>query len=198
MDLETLRVYAVSKLDWIKAQRKKFQAQARETPREYLERESYFVWGRRYLLHVELAARAPSVELQPNTLVLRVRPGTDAAHRAALLEEWYRRQFKQALPGLVAKWEPRMGVKVERFFVQRMKTRWGTCNQKSRRILLNLELAKKPVSCIEYVVVHELLHLIEKKHNEKFVDLMTRYLPKWRSEKQELNRFPLSHEEWNY
>ena len=114
------------------------------------------------------------------------------------MSDWYRQKLRAILNELLPKWQAKIGVKVTAWGIMRMKTRWGTCNHKTGRILLNLELAKKPVPCIEYVAVHELIHLIEKKHNEKFVDLMTKYLPKWRSEKQELNRFILSHEEWNY
>lgn len=196
MDLETIRAFAVSRLGWIQAQRAKFQGQARETPREYLERESHFVWGRRCLLHLVETAEAPSVELQANTLVLRIRPGTGTAHKAALLEDWYRRQLRQAVPGLLATWEPRMGVKVERFFVQRMKTRWGTCNPTRRTIRLNTELARKPIECLEYVVVHELAHLLERSHNARFTALLDRFLPNWKQRKAELNRAPLGHMGW--
>ena len=128
MSLDTIRVFAISKLGWIKQQQKKLRAQERETPREYLDRESHYVWGKRYLLKVIENDEAPSVELKHSRMLLRVRPGTDDEKRRAIVEEWYREQIKKAVPPLIAKWEPVMGVKVERFFVQRMKTKWGSCN----------------------------------------------------------------------
>jgi hypothetical protein len=196
---DAIRTLLAVKLPWIKKQQAKFASQPRQTPREYVSGESHYFMGKRYRLEVNYEEAPARVELKGKTrLLLRVRPGSGRTKREQVVSDWYRQELRILLDGLLPKWQARIGVEPRAWGIKRMKTRWGTCNQKSRRILLNLELAKKPVSCIEYVVVHELLHLIEKKHNEKFVDLMTRYLPKWRSEKQELNRFPLSHEEWNY
>jgi predicted metal-dependent hydrolase len=191
-------MFAISKLGWIKQQQKRLQEQERETPREYLDRESHYVWGKRYLLKVVEADTAPEVELQHSTMVLRVRPGTDENKRHAIVEEWYREQLKQAVPLLIAKWEPLVGVKVERFFVQRMKTKWGSCNPKSRSIRLNTDLAKKPRECLEYVLVHEMVHLLEPTHNARFVSLMDCFMPNWQFYRKVLNSMPLRHEHWEY
>jgi len=131
-------------------------------------------------------------------MLLRVRPRTDAAKRRALVDEWYREQLKQAVPPLLARGQPRLGVRVERVFVQRMKTRWGSCNHKARTIRLNTELAKKPAACLEYIVVHELVHLLEPTHNARFVALMDRFMPRWQFHRQVLNRLPVRRETWSY
>lgn len=198
MSLDTLRVYAISKLDWIKRQQIKLQRQARETPREYLDRESHYVWGRRYLLKVKEKEQIPSIELKHNQMVLMVRPGSGRQKREAVVAAWYREQLKNALLPLIAKWEPILGVRVDHYFVQRMKTRWGSCNSDNRTIRLNTELAKKPLECLEYVVVHEMVHLLEPTHNSNFVSLMDKFMPHWRHLRDELNREPLSHVEWEY
>jgi predicted metal-dependent hydrolase len=198
LSLDTIRVFAISKLSWIKQQQNKFREQEREIPREYLDRESHFVWGKRYLLTVSESDESPSVELKHSRMVLRMRPGASDAKKQAVVEEWYRAQLKKAVPSLIAKWEPLMGVKVERCFVQRMKTKWGSCNAGTRSIRLNTELAKKPVQCLEYIIVHELAHLIERHHNDRFVSIMNKHLPQWRSHRQELNSAPLAHQTWSY
>ena len=198
MSLDAIRVFAISKLGWIKARQTKLQEQERETPREYLDRESHYVWGKRYLLKVSEGNAAPSIELTHSWILLQVRPGADEKKKQAILEEWYRRQLKQAAPPLIAKWEPLMGVKVERFFAQRMKTRWGSCNHSTRTIRLNSELAKKPQQCLEYIVVHEMAHLREPTHNARFVALMDQFMPNWQFYRDQLNRFPVSHEDWTY
>lgn len=198
MSLDTIRVFAISKLGWIKQQQKKLQAQAREAPREYLDRESHYVWGKRYLLRVIEIDEAPIVELQHSRMFLRVRPGTDVMKKRAIVEAWYREQLKQAVPPLIAKWEPLMSVKVEQFFIQRMKTRWGSCNPNMHRIRLNTDLAKKPRECLEYVLVHEMAHLLEPTHNARFVSVMDQFMPKWQFYRDQLNRLPVSHEHWVY
>jgi len=198
MSLDTIRVFAVSKLGWIQAQQKKLQEQERETPREYLDRESHHVWGKRYLLSVIEDNQAPSIELKHSQMLLRVRPGADECRKQAIVEEWYRRQIKHAVPPLIARWEPLMGVKVERFFVQRMKTRWGSCNHGACTIRLNTELAKKPSECLEYIVVHEMVHLLEPTHNDRFVSLMDQFMPSWQFYREQLNRLPVRHEDWAY
>jgi predicted metal-dependent hydrolase len=198
LSLDTIRVFAISKLGWIKQQQNKFREQERETPREYLDRESHFVWGKRYLLTVSVCDESPSVELIHSRMVLRMRPGASDAKKQAVVEEWYRAQLKKAGPSLIAKWELPMGVKVERCFVQRMKTKWASCNSGTRSIRLNTELAKKPVQCLEYIIVHELAHLIERHHNDRFVSIMNKHLPQWRSHRQELNSAPLAHQTWSY
>lgn len=198
MNPNTIRLFAIAKLGWIKQQQKKVRGQERETPREYLDRESHYVWGKRYLLEV-LECDAPSVvELRHGTLLLRVRPGASEEKKQSLIEDWYRTQLKQAVPALIAKWEPCMGVKVERFFVQRMKTRWGSCNPYAKSIRLNTELGKKPPEYLEYIVVHEMAHLLEPTHNNRFIALMNRFLPKWRFYRDILNKLPVRHEAWIY
>lgn len=198
MDLNTLRVFAVSKLDWIKRQQKKIQAQERETPRECLDRESHYVWGERYLLTVVKGECQPSVELRHNQMLLHVRPGITQSHKRAILEDWYREQIRQAAPALIKKWEPLLGVHVERLFVQRMKTRWGSCNPRRRSIRLNTDLARKPRECLEYIVVHEMVHILEASHGTRFIALMDRFMPKWRFYRAALNRLPVRHENWGF
>lgn len=193
-NLDTIRIFAISKLGWIKQQQKKFQQQAREAPREYLDRESHYVWGKRYLLEVIESNGAPAVELQHSQLLLRVRPGTNEVKKQAIMEAWYRDQIKQAVPPFVAKWEPLMGVKVARFFVQRMKTRWGSCNYRAGNIRLNTDLAKKPRECLEYVVVHEMIHLLEPTHNARFFALLDQFMPKWQFYRDQLNQLPVSYD----
>lgn len=198
MNLDTIRVFAISKIGWIKQQQKKLQEQERETPREYLHLESHYVWGRRYLLELIEGEESPAVELNHSRMRLRVRPGTHEGKKQEIVEEWYREQLKRTVPPLLAKWEPLIGVKVESFFVQRMKTKWGSCNPDSKSIRLNTDLAKKPPGCLEYIVVHELVHLVEPKHNERFLSLMDQFLPRWRFHRAELNRLPVRHNDWDY
>jgi predicted metal-dependent hydrolase len=198
MNLDTIRVFAITRLGWIKSQQKKLLAQERETPREYIDRESHYVWGKRYLLSICEIDHAPSVELKHNRMILLVRPGTNTIKRQEIVDEWYRVQLKQETPAILSKWEPLIGVKVERFFVQRMKTKWGSCNHIARSIRLNTDLAKKPRECLEYIVVHEMVHLLEKHHDKKFQNLIENFLPKWRFYKDELNRLPIRHEKWEY
>jgi predicted metal-dependent hydrolase len=198
MSLDTIRAFAVSKLSWIKRQQRTMREQEREVPREYLERESHYVWGKRYLLAISEGDQTPAIELHHSRMSLRVRPGTDGDRRQAIVEEWYRGQIKKTVPPLLAKWQPRMGVKVERVFVQRMKTKWGSCNPVARTIRLNTELAKKPRECIEYIVVHELVHLLEATHNSRFVALMDKFMPDWRFYREVLNRLPIPGENWTY
>jgi predicted metal-dependent hydrolase len=198
MSLDTIRVFAISKLDWIRQQQKLLRAQERETPREYVDRESHYVWGKRYLLTVSERDESPSIELKHNRMLLRVRPGTGEDRRMAVVEEWYREQLKEAVPPLLARWQPLLPVRVHRFFVQRMKTKWGGCNHKARTIRLNTELAKKPPECLEYIVLHELVHLLEPTHNSRFVALMDEFMPKWQFHRQVLNRLPVRRETWSY
>ncbi len=198
MSLDNLRLFAISKLGWIRKQQQKLREQERETPREYLDRESHYVWGRRYLLKVVEEHATPSVELKHTTMILRVRPGTSDAAKQAIVAWWYREQVKAAVPDLIAKWEPIIGVKVERTFVRRMKTKWGSCNARARTIRLNTDLAKKPAQCLEYIVVHELVHLLERHHNDRFTALMDQHLLHWRQFRKLLNTAPLGHESWNY
>jgi predicted metal-dependent hydrolase len=198
MSIDTIRVFAISRLDWIKQQQRKVREQERETAREYIDRESHYVWGRRYLLSILEVGEPPSVELKHRRMLLRVRPGTPERKREELIEEWYREQIKTAVPPLLELWEPLIGVRAERFFVQRMKTRWGSCNHESHTIRLNTELAKKPAECLEYIVVHELVHLLEATHNARFIARMEQYMPRWKFYREVLNRLPVRQEAWNY
>lgn len=198
MSLETVRVFAISKLGWIKREQRKLREQARQTPRELVELESHFVWGERRLLKLEDVDAAPSVTLLPRQLLLRARSGSDTEKRKTILARWYRDQVRAALPPLLAKWEPTIGVRVAQVFVQKMKTKWGSCNPASKNIRLNTELAKKPPGCLEYVLVHEMTHLLEPTHNARFKRLLDGFLPQWRERRDELNRAPLAHEEWSY
>jgi predicted metal-dependent hydrolase len=198
MSLDTIRVFAISKLSWIKQQQQQLREQERETPREYLNRESHYLWGKRYLLTVREDNEAPSIELKHSRILLRVRPGTSEDRKQALFEEWYREQLKKAVLPLLAKWQPLMGVTVNRVFVQRMKTKWGSCNPTAGHIRLNTELAKKPPECLEYIVVHEMSHLLEPTHNSRFIGLIGRFMPKWQYYRRALNRLPVRHENWEY
>lgn len=196
MKLDTIRVFAISKLGWITRQRKKLQDQERETRREYVERESHFVWGRRYLL--EIVEGSARIELTNNKIILYTRSTVDTQAKEDALNRWYRQQVKEVIPALLKKWEPVIGVKVEHFFVQRMKTKWGSCNSKRGTVRVNSELAKKPYSCLEYILVHEMVHLLERRHNERFIRLMDTFMPRWQFHRDELNRLPLRHENWAY
>lgn len=198
MKIDTIRVFAISKLGWIRQQQQHFRAQERETPREFLNRESHHVFGRRVLLHVVEEDAPPRVEAGHHRLTLYVRPGWDLDQKESLLERFFRDQIRAVMPMLLAKWEPILGVRTEAVFVQRMKTKWGSCNPSARTIRLNTDLAKKPRECLEYIVVHELVHLLEPTHNARFLMLMDRFLPKWQSHRDTLNSLPLRHEDWEY
>ena len=198
MALDTVRVFALSKLAWIKSQREKMAGQEREATREYLERESHYVWGRRYLLKLINADAAPSVELRHRTLLLAIRPNADTAAKDALLARWYRDQVRTRATELVVEWSSTLGLDAPRIHVQHMKTKWGSCSPARRSIRLNTELAKKPPGCLEYIVVHELVHLIEPTHNERFKALMRTFLPEWEDRRRELNRLPVRYEHWSY
>jgi len=198
MDLATIRAFAVSKLGWIKKQQIRLRNQEREIPREFMNRESHYFNGKRYLLKVIERNAAPKVILNHSNIELCVRPETDAVKRKFILDEWYRRKLKETVPSLIEKWEKKIDVQVNEFGIKKMKTKWGTCNRQAKRIWLNLELAKKLPECLEYVVVHEMVHLLERNHNDRFIALMTGFMPEWRFYKDELNRLPVSHAGWNY
>ena len=194
---DAIRTLIVTRLPWIKRQQGKFAGQERQAKRSYVSGESHYFFGRRYRLELVYKDGTPAVFLKgKNKIILEVRPRSTAAKRHEIMTEWYREKLQPLVESLITKWQKKIGVEARYWGMKQMKTRWGTCNHKSGRILLNLELAKKPIACVEYVVVHELLHLTEKKHNERFVGRMTKFLPKWRSIKEELNGFVLSYEEW--
>ena len=199
VDDEAVRLYAVSKLAWIRRQQAKFERQERQSAREYVTGESHYYRGRRYLLNVVYHDGPPRVALRNNTRIdLIVRTGSEAAKREQVLLEWYRKKLKEAIPPLIAKWEPVVGVEVAEWGVRRMKTKWGTCNVEARRIWLNLELAKTSPHCLEYIIVHEMVHLLERNHTDRFVAYMNRFMPQWKLYRDELNRGPLAHETWEY
>jgi len=198
MNLDTIRVFAISKLGWIKKQQRRIRAQERETPREYLDRESHFVWGKRYLLEVVENDGSSNVELRHKKVIARVRPGASSERKQAIVDEWYRNELKQAIPSIITKWEPIIGVKASKVYVRRMKTKWGSCNPIRKSIRLNTELAKKPKESLEYIVVHELVHLLEPTHNKRFIGMMDEFMPNWRHRRDVLNALPVRHEHWGY
>ena len=198
MDLETIRLFSISKLGWIRKQQAKFENQKREAPREYVTRESHYYLGQRYLLKVVEHNAAPKVVLKHNSIELYVRKGATMAQRDDILQGWYRQQLRELIPQYVAKFEKKMNIKVFDIRIRSMKTKWGTCNPDAKRIWLNTELAKKPIESIEYVLVHEMVHLIERNHNEMFIAYMDEFLPKWKHLREELNRSALGHVEWSY
>lgn len=194
--LEVARAYAIAKLSWIREQQEKLRAQARETPREFVERESHYLWGRRHLLTVIERDTKPSVTVDHKRITLIVRPGSDHAKRAAIIHEWHKSLLHEFVPTLIRKWEPKLGVQVTAYFLRRMKTKWGSCNHKAGHIRLNTELVKKPKDLIEYVVVHEMLHLVEPTHSDRFISLLTGHFPTWLEARAELNELPLTAEKW--
>lgn len=196
MSTDTIRAFAIGKLGWIKQHQRKIKAQPREAPREYLDRESHFVWGKRHMLLLEEVDGAPEAFVKHNKLVLRVRPGTSKERREELLDAWYRQQVNEALPSLICKWESILNVQVERTYVQRMKTKWGGCNPVKRTLRFNSELAKKPAECLEYIVVHEMMHLLEPTHNARFIGLLDLHMPKWKYYRVLLNSLPVRAEQW--
>ncbi|MBP7283474.1 MAG: M48 family metallopeptidase [Leptospiraceae bacterium] len=199
VDDETVKLFAISKLSWIRRNQRKFKNQERQTPREFAERESHYFQGRRYLLRVTEVEAAPKVEIKTKSFIdLHVRPNTTTEQKQIILNEWYRKELKKQIPIIIEKWEKIIGVNVNEWGVKQMKTKWGTCNIEANRIWLNLELAKKPLHCLEYIVVHEMIHLLERHHNNLFLAYMDKFIPRWKFYKEELNRLPVSHEEWEY
>ena len=196
---EAVRLFTISRLSWIRRQQEKFQGQERQTEREFITGESHYYQGRRYLLNVIYRDVTPSVDIRNNkTLDLCVRPGSHTAQRERVLTAWYRRQLKEQIAPLIAKWEEIIGVQAAEWGVKQMKTKWGTCTIEASRIWLNLELVKKAPHCLEYVIVHELVHLLERHHNERFQNYMNRFMPLWQHYREELNRAPLGHASWEY
>lgn len=199
VDEATIRLFVISKLTWIRKQQRKFDNQDRQSPREYIPRESHYFQGKRYLLRITEENKPPKVVLKSKTyLDLYIRPGTNFEQRQHIVNEWYRACLKNQIGPLLEKWMPIIGVLVNDWQVKQMRTKWGTCNIEAKRIWINLELAKKPVACLEFIVVHELVHLLERRHNDLFLAYMNQFLPNWRQVKDELNRLPVSHLEWEY
>jgi len=194
--LDVARAYAISKLGWIRNQQEKLRNQARETPRKFIERESHFIWGRRHLMTIHHADAKPCVTLDHKRLTLTVRPGADAQKRAEVIHEWHKSLLHAVVPALIQKWQPKLKVNVSSYFLQRMKTKWGSCNPRDKNIRLNTELVKKPKDLLEYVIVHEMAHLLEPTHSERFVALLDKHYPSWREARAELNELPLAAETW--
>lgn len=196
---DAVRLFAISKLGWIKRNQRKFEGQDRISPREYQQRESHYFQGRRYLLKMVDTDETQKVVLRNKKFIeLHVKSYTSTAKRHEILTEWYRAQLKKQIPVIITKWETVLNVKVEDWQVKQMKTKWGTCNIEAKRIWINLELVKKPLQCLEYIIVHEMIHLLERKHNGRFIAYLNKYMPRWHSYKDELNRLPISHSEWEY
>ena len=194
--LEVARAYAISKLAWIRDQQRKLGCQAPETPRQFVERESHYVWGRRYLMTVDYQNVKPTVILSNKRITLIVRPGSSTEKRAELMHEWHKLLLHEVVPPLVKKWERKLKVSVSGYFLQRMKTKWGSCNHSAGNIRLNTELVKKPKDLLEYVIVHEMAHLIEPTHSERFIAILEEHYPSWREARAELNELPLAAEVW--
>lgn len=196
---DAIRLFAISKLGWIKRHQRKFAAQERTSPKEYKERESHYFQGRRYLLRIKETTGAGKVDLKGKTyLDLIVKSDVSIEYKKNLLNEWYRSELKSILPELISHWQKKIGVKINFCGIKQMKTKWGSCNIEKKRVWLNLELAKKPVHCLEFILVHEMVHLLERNHNDKFKAHMDFYLPNWKKLRDELNRLPVSHADWEY
>lgn len=198
-DEEILRLFAISKLGWIKKHVKNFKSQPRETKRDYVSGESHYYQGKRYILEIDEKDGYSKVLLNGTKKIqMRVPADSSVDFKSKVMKEWYRKQLKSQIPPLLEKWEKTIGVKSEDWGVKQMKTKWGACNTDAARIWLNLELAKKPPICLEYILVHELVHLHEKHHNDRFIQLMDKFMPKWRMHRNELNSLPVSHNDWGY
>lgn len=194
--LNVARAYAISKLSWITKQQGKFQSQERETPRQLVERESHYLWGRRHLLTVVYKESKPSISVDHKRITLTVRPGSNIQKRAEVMHEWHKSLLHAVVPAMIEKWEKRIGVRVSGYFLQRMKTKWGSCNHRAGHIRLNTQLVTKPKDLLEYVIVHEMAHLIEPTHNDHFLTLLGKHYPSWREARAELNELPLAAEVW--
>lgn len=196
LDDDAVRRALVQRLPWIKRQRHLLQTASRQSLREMVTGESHYVWGRRYRLRINERIGRPHVEVDGKSLLLYVTPSTTAERRREILERWYREQLRDAVPDVIAKWEPTLGVTVPRWTIRRMKTKWGSCNRTTGHIWFNVELAKKHPDSLEYIAVHEMTHLLERGHGERFSRLMDGFLPDWRARRDQLNDSPLAHEDW--
>lgn len=199
IDDDNVRLAVISKLAWIRKQQAHYRSQPRQSQREAVSGESHYLWGKRYRLEVVERWGKHKVEIKNNYwLRLTVSPQTSRENRELVINEWYRSEIKKRLPDLIDKWEPIIGVKVADWSVKKMKTKWGSCNIREKRIWVNLELAKKPSECLEYIVVHEMIHLLERHHNDNYLNYMDKFLPKWRLSRDLLSSYPLAHEDWEY
>lgn len=196
LDDDQVRLAVIQRLPWIKRQREQLQSTQRQSVREMVTGESHYVWGARYRLKVIERPGRAHFEIDGERLLLYVPAGTDGERRRELLDHWYREQLRSAVPDLIARWEPTLKVSVPRWSIRRMKTKWGSCNRETGHIWFNVELAKKQPDCLEYIVVHEMTHYLERNHGERFTKLMDELLPSWRSRRDHLNEAPLGHEDW--
>ena len=199
MDEEAIRLFAISKLSWIKKRRKEFDTQERQSVREFLSGESHYFMGSRYLLNVIESSEKQRIELRNKKYMdLYVRPGHIKEKRERIVSQWYREELKHLIPEYIKKWENTIGVTVNEWGVKLMKTKWGTCNEQDKRIWINLELAKKNPRCLEYIIVHEMVHLLERHHNDRFKAHMDEFLPNWKSIRDELNEMIYESSQWTY
>lgn len=199
VDDDAARLAVIDRLDWIRSQQKEMAQQTRQSKREMVTGESHYVWGQRCLLNVIKEDAPGRIEHDgPRSLNLYCRPDDDVERRRAILSAWYRDQLKERIPGFIEAWEPKLGVEVKDWGVKKMKTKWGSCSAGAGRIWLNLELAKKPLPCLEYIIVHEMVHLLERHHNDRFWAILNKHMPKWKLHRDTLNEAPLSHEDWSY
>ena len=194
--LEVARAYAISKLGWIRDQQRKLASQARETPRQFITRESHYLWGRRYLLNVEQHEAKPWVTVDHKRIILNVRPDSSDTKRAETMHQWHKHLLHETVPPLIQKWESKLVVQVHSYFLQRMKTKWGSCNHRAGHIRLNTQLVKKPKHLLEYVIVHEMAHLLEPTHSDRFLAILDKHYPTWRDARAELNELPLAAQAW--
>lgn len=194
--MDVARSYAIAKLGWIREQQKKLENQARESPRQFIERESHCLWGRRHLMTVVHCDTKPLVSLDHKRITLTVRRGSSAMKRAEVIHEWHKSLLHEVVPPLIKKWERKLKVRVAGYFLQRMKTKWGSCNQRLGHIRLNTELVKKPKDLLEYVIVHEMVHLLERTHSDRYIAILDRHYPSWREARAELNELPLTAVVW--
>ena len=194
--LDVARAYAISRLGWIRQQQEKLRNQARETPRQFIERESHYLWGRRHLMTIKHREAKPAVTLDHKRIMLTVRAGSDAEKRAEVIHEWHKSLLHEVVPALIKKWERKLKVNITGYFLQRMKTKWGSCNHRAGHIRLNTELVKKPKDLLEYVIVHEMAHLLEPTHSDRFIAILEKHYPTWREARAELNELPLTAEAW--
>jgi len=199
IDDERVRLAVISKLSWIRKQQADFKAQPRQTEREMVTGESHFFMGRRYRLEViKRNGKHEIFKKGHNKLILYVKPNTSLSKRQLVFNEWYREQLKILIPEMLSSWQEKIGVTVNDWGIKKMKTKWGSCNIEKKRIWLNLDLAKKPVECLEYILVHEMVHLLERHHNDKFRAYMDKFMPQWVQYRRLLNTAPLTHEDWKY
>jgi predicted metal-dependent hydrolase len=193
-----IRMAVVSRIPWIKKQQRDFAAQPRQSDREMVSGECHYFWGKRHRLNLIERIGRHEVKISGGKIHLFVNPGTTIENRALVLSEFYRTELKKQVEKLIPEWQQRMAVKVTGWSVKKMKTKWGSCNVGAKRIWLNLELAKKPPECLEYILVHELVHLLERKHNERFREYMDKFMANWRERRDLLNKLPLAFESWSY